>query len=283
MYMTDENLKSCLNKYWTPQKCGKVEDLADTHESLLAKYMKVSPNDLFEQLAENKFKFKPMKASWSEFLKNANLAEYLDPKYTEEALNVTGGQPAIGKGEFLFASCYSNIGFCNGRGDLRNMDNGQITEFKGIRSNLSGYGNQYKQMNSSLLLSIFGLFNTNVEGNNFNRDIAKKLDELLKKQPDKLLEVLKRLQNLNNPDVDVASKYEKLYQIKPNIFDIAGAQQLEIYMTQQKASFMVFSNDIGFCCCAFPKTPQDAYNVVTYNGVKLSSWFEGETGFTIGI
>ena len=281
--MTSENLKSCLNKFWTPQKCGKIQDLAEIHEGLLNKYLKADPEDLFEQLNENTFKFKPMRSSWRDFLNNANLAEYLDPKYTEDALNVSGGQPAIGKGEFLFASCFSNICFNSGRGDLYDKSTRLSAEFKGIRSNLSGYGKQYKEMNRDVILSIFGLFNTNVEGDNFNRDIAKKLDELLKKQPKNLLEVLNRLQNLQNPDIEISKEFAKLYQIKPDIFSIAGAQQLKSYMFQQKAAFMVFSNDNGFCCCKYPKTAQAAYDIVTYENVKLSSWFAGETGFTIGI
>jgi len=281
--MSNENLNSYLNKFWTPQKCGKVEDLAEIHEGLLNRLLIVSPKDLFEQLAENIFTFKPMKSTWKDFLKNANLAEYLDPKYTEEALNIAGGRPAVGKGEFLFASCFSNIGFRQGRGDLYDMNTGATAEFKGIKSNLSGYGNQYKPMNRDVILSIFGLFNTNVEGNNFNREISKKLDECLKQQPDKLLDVLKRLQNLKNPDTTVANEFKKLYEVKPHIFEVAGAQQLQLYMKQQKAAFMVFSNDVGFCCCAYPKTPLDAYNIVSHDGVKLSSWFQGENGFTIGI
>ena len=283
MYMSNENLNSYLNKFWNPKKCGKVEDLAEIHEGLLDKYLKVDPKDLFEQLAENTFTFKPMKVSWNDFLRNANLAEYLAPEYTKAALNITGGRPAVGKGEFLFASCFSNIGFLKGRGDLYDMNTGATAEFKGIKSNLSGYGNQYKPMNRDVILSIFGLFNTNIEGNNFNRDMAKKLDECLRQQPKHLLDVLARLQNIHNPDMKVANEFKKLYEKKPHIFEIAGAQQLQLYMKQQRSWFMIFSNDNGFHCYAYPKTADAAYNIVTHDGIKLSSWFQGETGFTIGI
>ena len=283
MYMNNENLNSYLNKFWTPQKCGKVNDLAEIHADLLSKYLRAEPKDLFEQLAENTFKFKPMKSSWNDFLRNANLAEYLMPEYTEKALNIAGGQPAIGKGEFLFASCFSNIGFRQGRGDLYDMNTNLTAEFKGIKSNLSGYGNQYKQMCREVMLSIFGLFNTNIESDNFNRKVGEQLDECLKQQPDKIVDVMKRLQNIKNPDTRVARMFAKYYDLKPHIFELAGAQQLYLYMLQQRASYMVFSNDKGFCCCEFPKTPEAAYNIVTYESVKLSSWFSGENGFTIGI
>lgn len=276
------SLNTLLPKFWTSKKCGKHEGLAVQHGMLLLKNLMVSPELLFEQLEKNTFTFKNFgKIQWSEFLEKANLSDFLKTNYVKDALNVTTARPAIGKGEFLFASCFANLGFTDGKGDIVDMRNNARVEFKGIRSTLSGDGREYKQMNKSLMYSVFSLFNTSTQYDHFNRDCGKDLDDLLAQNPEKTVGVLKLLQNINNTNDGIARNFAKLYALKPNIFDVVGAMQLYIYMTMQKASFLLMTNDQYFCCFEYPKTPMDAYNVIST--IKLSSWDAGNRAMTVGI
>lgn len=278
------SLNTLLPKFWTRQKCGKHEGLANQHGMLLLKNLLVKPEDLFEQLDKNIFKFQSFsKIGWGDFLSRASLSEYLKDGYVNDALNVTTARPAIGKGEFLFASCFSNIGFSKDKGDLVDMQTGKRIEVKGIRSTLSGDGKLYKQMNKGIIYSVFSLFDTSAQYGHFNRDCAEELDELIKQKPDKLRNVLVILQNLDHAheNTGIANSFAKLYQIKPNLFNVVGAMQLYTYMRVQKADFLMMTNDSGFCCFARPEQPIDAYNIV--DSVKLSSWETGNRGMTIGV
>lgn len=280
--MDSNNLNKCLVDYWTAKKCGKHTEIIKQHGMLLLKNLKVDPEDLFEQINENKFTFQTFKLiPWSEFLNRANLAEYLKPEYIKDALEVTTSRPAIGKGEFLFVSCFGNLGFASGKGDIIDLNTNRTCEFKGVRSTLSGDNKTYKQMNKSLIYSVFSLFETGGEYTHFNRECAAEIDKLLKDKPNLLPKVLERLQNVSEPNMKVSRAFAELYNIKPDIFNIVGAMQLYIYMNVQKASYILFTNNEGFCCYEKPQTPQDAYRIVTE--LKLSSWMEGDYGMTIGL
>lgn len=280
--MDSNNLNKCLIDYWTAKKCGKHTEIAKQHGMLLLKNLKVDPDDLFEQINENTFKFQTFPLiQWSDFLKRANLAEYLKPEYIKDALEVTTSRPAIGRGEFLFVSCFSNLGFANGKGDIIDLKTNRICEFKGIRSTLSGDNKAFKQMNKSLIYSVFSLFETGGEYDHFNRDCAAQLDNLLKDHPNILPKVLERLQNVSEPNMKVSRAFAELYKIKPDLFNVVGAMQLFIYMLVQNASYILLTNNEGFCCYEKPQTPQDAYRIVTE--LKLSSWQTGDYGMTIGI
>lgn len=280
--MDSNNLNKCLNDYWTDKKSGKHNELAKQHGMLLLKNLKVEPEDLFEQVNENIFKFQTfLLIPWKDFLIRANLAEYLKPEYIKDALEITSLRPAIGKGEFLFVSCFSNLGFSSGKGDIIDLNTGKICEFKGIRSTLSGDNKIYKQMNKSLIYSIFSLFETSAEYDHFNRDCAAKLDDLLKDRPNLLIKVLERLQNVSAPNTKVSHAFVDLYNIKHDLFNVVGAMQLFIYMLIQKASYILLTNNDGFCCYERPQTPMEAFKII--KELKLSSWQTGDYGMTIGI
>lgn len=280
--MDSNNLNKCLNDYWTDKKSGKHNELAKQHGMLLLKNLKVEPEDLFEQVNENIFKFQTFSLiPWKDFLIRANLAEYLKPEYIKDALEITSLRPAIGKGEFLFVSCFSNLGFSSGKGDIIDLNTGKICEFKGIRSTLSGDNKIYKQMNKSLIYSIFSLFETSAEYDHFNRDCAAKLDDLLKDRPNLLIKVLERLQNVSAPNTKVSHAFVDLYNIKHDLFNVVGAMQLFIYMLIQKASYILLTNNDGFCCYERPQTPMEAFKII--KELKLSSWQTGDYGMTIGI
>lgn len=282
MYMDSSSLNTLLPRFWTEKKCGKHKDLVKQHGLLLLKDLVAKPEDLFEQLEQNIFTFKPFdKIQWSEFLQRAKLAEYLKPAYIEDALGVSTSRPAIGRGEFLFVSCFANIGFSKNTGDLVDLRNGTRVEFKGIRSTLSGDGQGYKQMNQSLLYSVFALFDTSTQYTSFNRECAKDIDELLAQYPEKTANVLGLLQNSANTSKKIARMFAQLYTYKPDIFNVVGAMQLYMYMLHQKASFLLMTNQQYFCCFAAPKSPIDAFNIV--KSIKLSSWSIGNRAMTVGI
>ena len=69
--------------------------------------------------------------------------------------------------------------------------------------------------------------------------------------------------------------------MKNDIFNVVGAMQLYIYMTIQKASFLVMTNEQGFCCFSKPTDVMSAYNIIM--SMKLSSWETGNRAMTIGI
>ena len=277
-----DSLNTLLPEFWTDKKCGGKEGLAKQHGMLLAKNLLVKPETLFEQLEHSYFMFKNFpKIAWSDFLRKAELAEYLKPEYVTDALGVTTVRPAIGKGEFLFTSCFANLGFYKGRGDIVDMRSGQVAEFKGIRSTMSGDGKIYKQMNRSLMFSVFSLFNTSTQFDHFNRECGEELDTLLQSRPNMTPRVLKLLQNISNESGKIANEFAQLYSIKQNIFDVVGAMQLYIYMKIQNTSFLLMTNDQGFCCFECPKSPIDAYNII--KSIKLSSWDTGNRAMTIGV
>lgn len=276
------NLNKLLPLYWTAKKCGKHDGLSNQHGMLLLKNLKVDPNTYFEQVKSNTFTFMPFgKISWSEFLKRSKLAEYLKSEYINDALNITTARPAIGKGEFLFASCFNNIGFSETAGDLVDLETGKKIEFKGIKANMSGDGKIYKQLNKSVLYSLFSLFNTSDGFEHFNKECAKKIDELLAKNPDKINKVLEILQNINKSSSIIANEFAKLYKTHNDIFSIVGAMQLYMYLHLQKASYLLMTNDQGFCCFETPETPEEAYNIIT--NIKLSTWYTGTNSMSIGI
>lgn len=283
--MNPNNLKDCLTKFWTPKKCGKSgepEDFIEQHDMILGRTLIADPADLLEQLEENIFNFQKFDMiEWSDFLRRANLAEYLKSDYIRLALDVTTTRPAIGKGEFLFVSCFSNLGFANGKGDIVDFKSGKRCEFKGIRSTLSGDSRVYRQMNKSIIYSIFSLFGTGSSYDHFNRKCAEDIDELLKSKPGLINEVLKRLQNLTEPDLSFIRPFAELYEIKKDIFTVVGAMQFCIYLKIQNSQYILFTNDEGFKCFEQPRNADEAYHIV--NGLKLSSWQTGDYGMTIGM
>lgn len=139
----------------------------------------------------------------------------------------------------------------------------------------------FKQMNKSLIYSVFSLFDTGAQYTHFNRECAADIDNLLKDKPNILPKVLARLQNVSEPNMKVSKAFAELYNIKSDLFNVVGAMQLYIYMNVQNASYILFTNNDGFCCYEKPQTPQDTYRIVTE--LKLSSWMEGDYGMTIGI
>ena len=150
-------LSKFIKDFWTDKKSGKHPELMNKHKAILEADLLVSPKDLFEQLNANKFIFQNFgPVNISDFLRKAKLDSYLKPEFVNHALNVTTHQPAIGKGEFLLVSCFKNINFAFESGDLIDDDGNRI-EVKGNHAPIGG-PKGFKQMNKSLMFSIYRLF-----------------------------------------------------------------------------------------------------------------------------
>ena len=52
--MDSNNLNKYLTAYWTPAKCGKHTEIIKQHAMVLMPNLKVEPEDLFEQINEEK-------------------------------------------------------------------------------------------------------------------------------------------------------------------------------------------------------------------------------------
>lgn len=280
--MNNNELREELKKYWTPKRYGKHEELPNQHGMLLLKNLKVDPKDLFEQIYENRFDFQSFsKIMWTDFLKRAKLAEYLRPEYLKDALNVTSSRPAIGKGEFLLVSCFSNLGFAPTKGDIVDFNTGKLCEIKGARATLSGDNKAFCQMNKSIMFSVYSLFNTGAHFDHFNRECAKELDELLKTNPKLVVKVLELLQNIRPVSASLAEDFAELYNIKPDLFVTVGAMQLYTYMSMQNADFLIMVDNEGFCCFERPKTAIESQRIIS--SINLSSWQTGDYGMTVSI
>ncbi len=290
--MNSSSLNTLLPNFWTKEKSGKhtPEDLANLHGVLLLKNLKVEPTMFFDEIID--FKFGPIsKTSWSEFLNIAQISEYLKPNYVNDALHITTPRPAIGIGEFLFVSCFKNIGFAKTSGDLIDLNTNELIECKGNRAVLSGDNNSvYKEMNDSVMTTICSIFNENLGTDHFNRDAAKEISRLIGKDKDKTLHVFRHLQNLINPIESTAINFAKLYQTEnDDLFTVVGAMQIYIYMNLNRGNkknpiypaYLMMANDDGFCCFKRPTTAAEALLIA--QNVKLSSWGTGYRGMSVGI
>lgn len=283
--MDFNRLNTLLPEYWTSIRLGNHEDLANTHGLLLLKHLKTSPDAFFDFLKTSKFDFeKAGTMSWNDFMVRSGLMGYLEEGYLNDALDVTSPRPAIGRGEFLFTSCFSNIGFSSGRGDLVDMDTGKLVEVKGKRATISGDGKKYKMMSGTTIATAFSVYDTGSEAAYFNRSGANHIESCIAEDDSetKLVEFLKRMQNIKNESYSVAKAFAKLYNgVKPNLFDIVGAMQLYIYL--KGIDYLLMINDMGFRCFKLDENPSTYINMIGDGKLKLSSWETGERGMEISI
>lgn len=280
----DENgrkeLKTAVEQYWTDTKSGKHPELASAHESILAKDLKVTPTDFFEQVSKNQFIFQNFGPySLDDFLKKAGLDKYVVPEYLSDCLKVTSPRPAIGKGEFLLAANFSNINFAQNSGDLVDS-NGNRIEVKGKHSNLGGEG-PYKQMNQSLLFSIFNIFKTKPDSKDLSIESIEKLQKLLKDNPQRTKQVMLLLQNVENQSQSLANQMVELFNSKDDLKTIIAAAHLLAYMKFQKANFLFAINDNTFSGFAAPKNLAEAYEIMTH--FNINAWMIGNRGISITV
>lgn len=286
--MDFNSLNEYLQKFWTEKKLGKHNtDIANQHGMILLKNLKTEPVELFNVLDKNKFNFQEFDViPWSDFLRRSHLSDFLKPEYVDDALQVTTTRPAIGKGEFLLVSCFANIGFAKSTGDIVDLQGNKKIEVKGLRATISGDGKNYKLMNNSLITSLFSIYDSSDTVKYFNRDCAERLEELVKNSSNdnKLIEVFKRLQNVNasQESESVAKKFVQIYKTTgTKLFNVIGAMQLYMYLNG--IDYLVMVNQLGFKCFALDREPMTYLNMILKNKIKLSSWETGTRGMEISI
>jgi len=270
-------LSKYLKEFWTEKKCGKHPELMDKHKAILLNDLVVSPKDLFEQLNKNIFTFQnfgPIKLS--EFLTKSKLDSYLKPEYLQHALTVTTHQPAIGKGEFLLVSCFKNINFSFESGDLTD-DNGNRIEVKGNHSSIAGV-NGFKQMNKSIMFSIYRLFNTNPDYEDLTMKCAENLEDLLSNNPEQIKKTMLLLQNNVKESYELANNMTELYNETPHLLDIVAAAHLFVYLKVQNANYLMALNDKAFAGFEAPKTLKQSYEIIKHFNV--NGWTTGNKGIT---
>jgi hypothetical protein len=273
---------SVLGKYikdfWTDKKSGKHPELGKKHYQILQTDLIAKPEDLFEQLKQNKFVFQdfgPLKIV--NFLKNAKLDSYLKPEYVEHCLEVTTHQPAIGKGEFLLVSCFNNINFSDKSGDLVD-DEGNKIEVKGTHSAIGG-PKHFKQMNKSIMFSIYNLFGTNPDFPDLTMECAEDLQTKLIDNPQQIRKTMLLLQNNNQESNSLAEAMTALFNEKQDLLNIVAAAHLYAYLKLQKANFLFAINDKYFAGFATPKDLKQSYEIIK-NHFKVNGWTTGNSGIT---
>jgi hypothetical protein len=130
--ISKDDIEAIVHEYWTAEKLGKHTELKSDYLEILKKTLLVEPElfkqDLFSNKIELKNRYEPIK----NILLNSKLNGNLRNSYIPMCLDVTTERPAIGKGEFLFAASFSNLGFSKENGDLIEMNTKEKIEVKGI-------------------------------------------------------------------------------------------------------------------------------------------------------
>ena len=271
-------LDKCIKKFWTEKKSGKHPQLAKKHKEILLQDLIAKPEDLFEQLNQNKFTFQnfgPLKIV--NFLKNAKLDSYLKPEFVQHCLEVTTPQPAIGKGEFLLVSCFNNINFTDKSGDLIDNDGNRI-EVKGSHAAIGGQ-KYFKQMNKSIMFSIYHLFGTNPDYPDLTMDCAEDLQQKLIDNPETIKKTMLLLQNNSKESNSLAEAMTSLFSEKQDLLNIVADAHLYAYLKLQKANFLFAINDKYFAGFATPKDLRESYEIIK-NNFKVNGWTTGNEGIT---
>ena len=282
------SLDKYLKDFWSDNKSGKHTEMAKKHKDLLERHLIAKPEDLFEQLNSNKFTFQnfgPMKLV--NFLSKSKLDSYLKPEYVDDALKITTPQPAIGKGEFLLVSCFKNINFSDTIGDLVD-DEGRRIEVKGSHASIGGVKG-FDQMNKSIMFSIYNLFGTNPDFDNFTMECAKDLQQKLEDNADPRKKVMLLLQNNHDKSNHLADEMVELFENKMVsateeekenlLLNIVAAAHLYAYLKLQKANFLFSINDKLFAGFEAPSTLKQSYKTIIDN-FKVNGWTTGNRGIT---
>lgn len=274
------DIKKELDAYWTDEKLGKHMDLKAKHGTILLKNLKVPASDFFEQIKKNHFTFQNFgPISLNTFLKKAKIDLYVQPSYIDDCLAVTTPRPAIGRGEFLFVSTFNNIRFAGGKGDLIDANDDRI-EVKGKHANFGSDG-PYKQMNQSLLYSIYSLFGTNTSEKNLTLDAMNELQTLMIKNPQKQAKVLTLLQNLKQPSTGLTNQMVELFNNTHDLPLTIAATHFLTYMKVQKANYLLALNDKVFWCF---KSPTDLSQAATImKNFNINGWISGNKGISFTV
>lgn len=282
----DVNLKKIheyLEKYWTPKKLGKHHDMAEKHEEIIKNNLKCNVDDFFKDLSKTTFE-PGNKGPYNlhSILGKTSLIDDLQPQYIDDCLKVTTTQPAIGKGEFLFAASFTNIGFAKEGGDLVDLKSGKKIECKGVGAILgNGQNPQLKQMRKSVMNGIRSLLETNdVTGDGLDSENANLIKKLIGTDTKKMKKFFLLTQNLDGRENEgIANQCVKVYLEKKYLLKTIAAAHLYIYMNVEENDYMLMLNGQKFMMFEKPKSVAEAYEIVEH--FDISGWKEKETGVKV--
>lgn len=278
------DLADYLNKYWTEEKLGKHKDMKKKHGEIILRNLKSSPKSLFKHLNSNNVNLE-LNTSYSiaNILKMTKLDNDLADNYIKDAMAVTTTRPSIGKGEFLFASLFKNIGFASKSGDLINLDNDSTIEVKGKYSVLgNGQNSKFKPLTKSVLYSILKYAKIeDMSPSDLDADYVQKLKKKIGGNEKVLAKVFVALQNLANEYPPLGAVCAKLYLEKKQFLKVVAASHLLTYMNTQGFDFLLAHNNKKFIIFKKPTSMSEAYSIIEHFDVY--SWKIGEYGVKVNL
>ena len=280
---SSSELESLVNEYWTNDKLGKHSELKAEHLDILQKCLLIEPEIFKQDLFKNKLNLRNLESSISSILTNTKLNGDLRNSYLRMCLDVTTDRPAIGKGEFLFAASFSNIGFSKDTGDLIDLDTKEKIEVKGISATLGNSQNKkMRAMTGQTMYTIFkqlGIDDVARTDYYLSEENAKKIKVAIGLDHDKARSVFTYLQNLRNENEALANAAVQLYFEKKQLIRTVAAMHLFTYMKIENNDYLLILNDRDFMLSKAPSTLAESYNIVDKLIVK--PWHQGEYGIKV--
>jgi hypothetical protein len=278
------DISSLLEEFWTEDKLGKQSaDLKHAHGSILLKDLQVDLDLFKEDLMSNRLKLGNFSSSLNSIMTGTKLKDDLKSSYIQDCLSVNTVRPAIGKGEFLFAASFKNIGFSKSSGDLVDLDTGSKIEVKGISACLGNSQNgRFKPMSKSLIWSICRLLGIDdIADYYLNPDNAKKIKERIGLNRDLAVRVFTFLQNLREENEAIAKTAAKMYFEKKQLMKTVAAVHLYTYMKLEKDQYLLLVNDEKFSIFRAPDDLYESYDII--DKLNLKSWREGDYGIKVSL
>jgi len=276
-------LVKLVNDYWTDKKLGKRTELKKDYLEILEKTLLIEPNLFRQDLFNNKLKLKNFSATIGSILSNTKLNGDLRTSYLSMCLDVTTERPAIGKGEFLFAASFSNIGFSKDSGDLIDIDTNEKIEVKGISAVMGNAQNgKFRQMSAETMRTVFRLLGINDVAKQdyyLSESVAKKIKTAIGLDQNRAKQVFTYLQNLRSENESLARSAVQLYFDKKQLIRTVAAMHLYAYMKLERDNYLLILNDKSFSLFKAPDTLYDAYAILENLAVK--PWHQGEYGIKV--
>lgn len=265
-----------MNEFWTKEKLGKHPTVAKEAERLYKEYAMCSADKLLARLKESNFKFGNIgPIDWNNILMFANLDDCLKQEYVEAALKVTTARPSIGKGEFLLASLFDNIGFAKQKGDLIDLRTKKMAELKGISATIS----HERQLTDEFLRAIFMHFKMTPPA-----QLDKRACDAIQKfcnNDRELYYILEAFRNTNNVHVPVIQDAIRNYRNRTdkNLYMTIVGMHLYEYLRSEHASYLLALNNKKFRCFNAPMNVYQAVEILKH--FSIDAWQVGQTDFKI--
>lgn len=276
-------LVTLVNDYWTARKLGKHTELKRDHLNILEKTLLVDPNLFRDDLFNNKIKLENKAGTLKQLLTDTKLNGDLRSNYLSLCLSVTTERPAIGKGEFLFAASFSNLGFSKDTGDLITLDTNEKIEVKGISATMgNAQSGKFRQMTEQTMRTVFRALDINDVAKSdyyLSAENAKKIKKAIGLDNDKASQIFTFLQNLRNENEALSRAAVQLYFDKKQLIRTVAAMHLYSYMRIEKDDYLLILNDRDFCLSKVPSSLYEAYELVDKLSVK--PWHQGEYGIKV--